>query len=433
MDRSERQAQAARRLIAHLAEIMQAGVSVRLWTGEVLPLGPGARGDLIVAVASPGVLTRLLRRPRLSTVFELMASGAIELQGGTLLDFAARRGAAGGKQLWRRLDKWLLLRSLWPFLFGPAAAAADHGFAGAAPASDAAGRDNQALVQFHYDLSNDFYKLFLDPLMQYSCAYYPRWDATLEEAQHAKVDMICRKLRLRPGERFLDIGCGWGGLICHAARHYGVTAHGVTLSQAQFDYAQRQIAALGLGERVSVELIDYRRLTGVYDKIASIGMFEHVGLANHNAYFTKLRELLRAGGLLLNHAIARRAKKDARRFRVRRAEALAIARYIFPGGELDHIGLSLDNLERNGFEIHDVENWREHYARTCQLWCERLWARRAEAEAEVGAAKTRIWLLYLAGCSLAFARNRLLIYQTLASKRGQGPSGLPPTRADLYR
>jgi cyclopropane-fatty-acyl-phospholipid synthase len=212
-----------------------------------------------------------------------------------------------------------------------------------------------------------------------------------------------------------------------------VTAHGVTLSEAQLAFARAKIARLGLGDRVTVELKDYRELTGTFDKIASIGMFEHVGIANHGAYFSKMHALLRPQGLLLNHAIARRAKRDLRRFRRKRPEYAAITRYIFPGAELDHIGLSLTNLESHGFEVHDVEGWREHYARTCRLWCERLAANREAAERIVGAAKTRLWLLYLAGCSLGFERNTLCIFQTLSSKRTRGPSGLPPTRADLYR
>jgi cyclopropane-fatty-acyl-phospholipid synthase len=245
--------------------------------------------------------------------------------------------------------------------------------------------------------------------------------------------MICRKLRLQPGERFLDIGCGWGGLVCHAAKNFGVTAHGVTLSEAQLAFAREKIARLGLQDRVTVELKDYRELDGQFDKIASIGMFEHVGIDNHAAYFSKMHALLRPQGLLLNHAIARHAKRDLKRFRRKRPEYAAIIRYIFPGAELDHIGLSLANLESHGFEVHDVEGWREHYARTCRLWCERLAANRAAAEREVGTAKTRLWLLYLAGCSLGFERNTLGIFQTLASKRIKGTAGLPPTRADLYR
>ncbi len=425
---------AARRLLRHVGDRLGADLSVRLWNGETIPLGPKANGDLVFSIAAPEAVTRLVRSPRLTTLVELLAAGDIDLHGGTLLDVAARRGEANTKGLLKRLDKGLLIRSLLPFLFGRAQKpAGSHAYQGAQVDKDAAGRDNKALVQFHYDLSNAFYGLFLDPEMQYSCAYFPRWDAGIEEAQKAKLDMICRKLRLKEGERFLDIGCGWGGLVCHAAQHYGVTAHGVTLSEAQLAFAKEKIARLGLQDRVTVELKDYRELTGSFDKIASIGMFEHVGLDNHGAYFTRMRELLRPRGLLLNHAITRPAKKSARAFRRKRPEYAAIVNYIFPGSELDHIGGSVTSLERYGFEVHDVEAWREHYARTTRLWCERLYANREAAEREVGAAKTRLWLLYLAGVSLGFERGTIGIFQTLASRRAKGPSGLPPTREDLYR
>ena len=425
---------AARRLFAHLGEHLGADLTIRLWNGERVSLGPSPPGDLMLALNSPDALTRIIRRPRLPTLIELIAEGGITIEGGTLLDIAARRGTMNRKGLLRRLNKGLLLRCLLPFLFrGRKSASTSFAYAGTDAAKDAQGRDNKALIQFHYDLSNNFYGLFLDPQMVYSCAYFPRWDAGLEEAQSAKLEMICRKLRLAPGDRFLDIGCGWGGLVCHAALHHGVTAHGVTLSQAQLDFAREKIARLGLEARVTVELKDYKALSGEYDKIASIGMFEHVGLDNHDAYFRHLRGLLRPRGLLLNHAITRPAKKDLRTFRRKRPEFAALTRYIFPGGELDYIGLSLTNLERHGFEVHDVEGWREHYARTCRLWTERLHANRAAAEREVGPARTRLWLLYLAGCALAFERGGANIFQTLASKRARGPSGLPPTRADLYR
>lgn len=423
---------ALRRLAAHLSDILRADFSLRLWTGEVLPLGPGARPGLALALNTPAAITRLVRRPRLSTVVELMAEGALDIEGGTLLDLAAARGTASRRAL-RSMDRWLLLRSLAPFLLGTAGdRETSHAYAGAQKEKAESGRDDKALVQFHYDLSNAFYALLLDREMQYSCAYFPHWGAGIEEAQQAKLEMICRKLRMQPGERFLDIGCGWGGLICHAARHHGVIAHGVTLSQAQHDFAQAKITRLGLGDRVTVELKDYRDLAGEWDRIASVGMFEHVGTANHAAYFTKMRSLLRPRGVMLHHAITRPAKRTAGAFRRKRPEYAAIVNYVFPGSELDHIGNTISNLERHGFEVHDVEAWREHYARTTRLWCERLNTHRAAAEAEVGAARVRLWLLYLAGVSLGFERGTIGIFQTVATKRVRGPAGLPPTREALY-
>jgi cyclopropane-fatty-acyl-phospholipid synthase len=292
--------------------------------------------------------------------------------------------------------------------------------------------ENKDFIQFHYDVSNDFYRLFLDPEMQYSCAYYTDWNNSLEQAQRDKLDMICRKLRLKPGERFLDIGCGWGGLVCHAAEHYGVIAHGVTLSPAQIEAARERIASRGLQDKVTVEIRDYADLDGRYDKIASIGMYEHIGLANIPKYMRVVRGLLAKDGLFLNHAISRKAKQHDRRFSAR-AEQRALQRYIFPGGELDDIGHTLRAMEQQGFEVQDVEAWRGHYARTTKLWCERLSARREEAIAFVGEETYRIWVAYLAGCSLAFSRGTARIFQTLVSRSAKGTAPLPPTRADLYR
>jgi cyclopropane-fatty-acyl-phospholipid synthase len=429
---------AAAREIARLAaEMAPSALSLRLWNGETLPLGPAADGTVAIAVNTPIALTRLLRRPTIRTVVELIAAGDLDIIGGTLLDLAERRGSARTKSLWTRLPKRRLIAAALPFLLLRTGAVRSHAYGGVQAAHAGKGRDDSALVRFHYDLSNEFYGLFLDPNMQYSCGYFPTWEAGLEEAQAAKLEMVCRKLRLAPGERFLDIGCGWGGLVCHAAAHHGVIAHGVTLSEKQFEGAQARIAAMGLEGRVTVELKDWRALApdhqGAFDKISSIGMFEHVGLANAPAYFAGVRALLRPRGIYLHHAITRPAKRDDRSFRRRNPEYQAIIDYVFPGGELDHIGNTVASLERSGFEVHDVETWREHYARTTRLWTERLAARREEAVAEVGEARVRLWLLYLAGVSLAFSRGTALIFQTVATKRARGPSGLPPTRADLYR
>ncbi|WP_198369064.1 SAM-dependent methyltransferase [Roseomonas rosulenta] len=422
-----------RRLAAHVAQVAPIDLSLRLWDGVLLPLAPAARSDLVVAIATPAALTRLVRRPRLTTVVELIAEGAVDLEGGTLLDLSARLGGGSTRGLAKRIDKLIAARTLLPFLFGPGSGGDGHAYAGAQAAKHGQGRDDKALVQFHYDLSNDFYALFLDPEMVYSCAYFPDWDADIATAQRAKLEMICRKLRLKPGEHMLDIGCGWGGLVCHAAQHHGVRAHGVTLSQAQHDFAVEKVKRLGLQDRVTIELRDFRDLQGIeFDKIASIGMFEHVGLANRAGYFQQIRALLKPRGVYLHHAITRPMKRTERDFRRKRPEYGAIINYVFPGSELDHIGGTVDALESGGFEVHDVEGWREHYGRTCRLWTERLFANRAAAEAEVGAARTRLWLLYLAGVCLGFERGTIGIFQTVATKRVRGASGLPPTRGDLY-
>ena len=381
---ADKQIEAVRRLIAHLAQVLEADLWVRLWNGERLPLGSHVTSGLGLIIRSPASITRLIRRPRFNTIIELLTAGDIDIEGGTLIDIAHKRGEMRTKGLFKRIDKILAAKALWPFVFGPAAASDTLAHQGERQTSVAQGRDDKALVQFHYDISNEFYALFLDPDMLYTCAYFSRWDASLEEAQKAKLDMICRKLRLQPGERMLDIGSGWGGLICHAAQNYGVKAHGVTLAQEQFVFAKAKIARLGLQDRVTVELKDYRHVEdwGAFDKISSIGMFEHVGIDNYDAYFTQMHRLLRPRGLYLHHAIARPAKRDMKRFRRQRAEYKALTTYIFPGGELDTVGMSINGLERHGFEVHDVEGWREHYQRTTQHWTERLYADREKAAAE---------------------------------------------------
>ena len=420
-----------KRLLEQVRERAGLDLGFVLWDGSTVPadLAPGA---LAIVLRDEGAVAAMIRRPTLATLANLWVTRRVDIQGGTLFDVAAQRTRVRTRDIRKSLDKRSAIATAAKFL--PVARG------GPWPIGDVPGRrsggdpgKNKQNIAYHYDVSNAFYALWLDTEMVYSCAYFPTGDTSLEDAQAAKLDMICRKLRLAEGERFLDIGCGWGGLVCHAARNYGVKAHGVTLSEAQLAFAKDKIARLGLQERVTVELKDYRALEGEYDKIASIGMFEHVGLDQHAAYFTKMNGLLRPRGLLLNHAITRPAKRTEGAFRRMRPEYAAIVNYVFPGSELDHIGNSVDNIERHGFEIHDVEGWREHYARTTRLWHDRLQVNREAAEREVGDAKTRLWLLYLAGVSIAFERGSIGIFQTLASKRARGPSGLPPTRADLYR
>ncbi len=427
----DRKLAAARQMVEDLARHLDLDVSVRLWDGTLVPLGSGVTSDLAITIASPGVISSLLRRPTLDRLIRHYAHGQIGLEGGTLIDLGTRLDGGGRKRL-KGLNKRRLIGQLWPFLLGAAEKperSRDYG--GNEAGESRAQAENRDFVQFHYDVGNDFYRLFLDPEMQYSCAYFTDWTNSLEQAQRDKLEMICRKLRLKPGDRLLDIGCGWGGLVCYAAEHYGVKAHGITLSEAQLELAHERIAAKGLGERVRVEIRDYADLDGSYDKIASIGMYEHIGIANIDRYFSSVRRVLAPDGLFLNHAISRRAKRKQRRFSAR-AEQRALQKYIFPGGELDDIGHSIRAMEQHGFEVHDVEGWREHYALTTRHWCERLTARRADAVALVGEETYRIWVAYLGGCSLAFSRGTARIYQTLASRGGKGRSPVPPTRADLY-
>lgn len=432
-NRDERLVAAARGAIADVARHLDLDVRVRLWDGSEVPLTSRPTTPLVVTIASPGVIASLLKRPSLDRLIRHYAHGEIGLEGGTLIDLGAGLAGDGAGKRLKSLPRLKIARKLLPFLWvKPEAPGRSRAFAG-----DAAGHGrkqvaNRDFIRFHYDVGNDFYRLFLDREMIYSCAYFTDWSNGIDQAQHDKLEMICRKLRLAPGDRFLDIGSGWGGLLLHAAKYHGVRGHGITLSEVQLDAARERIAAAGLSDRVTVEIRDYADLDGTFDKIASIGMYEHIGLENIPKYMKAVRRVLAPDGLFLNHAISHRASPDGRRFGTR-PEQKAVLRYIFPGGALDDIGHTVTAMEQAGFEVHDVEAWRRHYAQTTKLWCERLTARRSEAEVLVGPEAYRIWVAYLAGVSLAFSRGTLRIFQTLASRTAKRPSLLPPTRADLYR
>ena len=419
-------------LLAHVRDATKLEVGFVLWDGSTVPAGL-APNALAISLADEGAIGALVRKPKLDTILNLWVTKRIDIRNGTSFDIAGLGDRVRGRDLRAAVDKRLAFSTLLKFLFVPRGGPWPLENIQEDRPSDGSERENKTNIQYHYDVSNAFYTLFLDPEMVYSCAYFTDWTNDIAQAQRDKLEMICRKLRLKEGERFLDIGCGWGALVCHAAKNHGVRAHGVTLSQTQFDLAQEKVKRLGLQDRVTLELRDYRTLEGQFDKIASIGMFEHVGIDNHPAYFKSVKKLLAPEGIYLHHAITRPAKRDDKVFRKKRAEYVAITRYIFPGGELDHIGMTAANLERFGFQVHDIEGWREHYARTCRLWHDRLLANYDKAVQEIGEPKTRLWMIYLAGCSLGFQRGTLNIFQTVASRKRRGPSGLPPTRADLYR
>jgi cyclopropane-fatty-acyl-phospholipid synthase len=286
--------------------------------------------------------------------------------------------------------------------------------------------DRQA-ISYHYDLPAEFYALWLDRKMVYSCAYFAAPDDDLESAQVRKLDYICRKLRLRPGERLLDIGCGWGALIMHAAAQYGVEAVGITLSVPQAEMARERLREAGLNDRCRVEVSDYRDIDHgqQYDKIVSVGMFEHVGEALLPEYFRRAWHLLRLGGVFLNHGIGYSAT-------YRRGPSFTDV-YVFPGGELVPISTSLREAELSGFEVRDVESLREHYALTLHHWVRRLEARREEALRVTSETTYRTWRLQMAGSAHGFRSGRLNVYQTLLAKPARGSSGLPLTRGDWYQ
>lgn len=279
-------------------------------------------------------------------------------------------------------------------------------------------RDAEA-IHHHYDVSNRFYELVLGPSMTYTCAVYPAPDATLEEAQFEKYDLIARKLALKPGQRLLDVGCGWGGMVRHAAKHYGVQALGVTLSEQQAEWAQKRIADEGLSDLAEVRFCDYRDVTETgFDAVSSIGLTEHIGVANYPAYFTFLHDALRPQGRLLNHCITRPHNH-------RENTGAFIDRYVFPDGELTGSGRIISVVQDVGLEVHHEENLRMHYARTLAGWNQNLMDNWDECVAEVGEATARVWGLYIAGSRMGFETNEIQLHHVLATRTEDGVSGMP--------
>ncbi|MFD9433760.1 class I SAM-dependent methyltransferase [Streptomyces sp. NPDC060002] len=284
------------------------------------------------------------------------------------------------------------------------------------------GTDRRA-ISHHYDVGNDFYALVLGPSMVYSCAYWESGDSTLELAQHDKLELVCRKLELRPGSRLLDVGCGWGSLAVHAAREHGATVVGITLSQEQAAFARKRVADAGLTDKVEIRVQDYRDVTdGPFDAVSSIGMAEHVGSEKYLEYAHVLFALLRPGGRLLNHQIARRPHRDESAYGV---DAFIDA-YVFPDGELAPVGTTVTQLERAGFEVRDVESIREHYSLTLRRWVARLEADWERAVHLTSPGRARVWRLYMAASAVAFERNQIGVNQVLAVRTpGSGDSGMP--------
>ncbi|MCX4640638.1 class I SAM-dependent methyltransferase [Streptomyces sp. RPA4-5] len=283
-------------------------------------------------------------------------------------------------------------------------------------------RDKEA-ISHHYDVGNDFYALVLGPSMVYSCAYWESPRATLEDAQRDKLDLICRKLGLREGQRLLDVGCGWGSMVLHAAREYGVRAVGITLSEEQAGFARKRIAEAGLADRIEIRVQDYREIHDEpFDAISSIGMAEHVGRTQYAEYADALYSLLKPGGRLLNHQIARRPVADEEAYHVDEF----IDRYVFPDGELAPVGRTVGQLEEAGFEVRDVEAIREHYALTLRSWVANLERHWDEAARLTSPGRARVWRLYMAACALSFERNRIGVNQVLAVRTPEpGDAGTP--------
>ena len=399
-------------------------VGVRLWDGTRWP--DDSPRPVTLVLKHPGALRAMLLPGTELALAEAYLFDDVDIEGEIEAVFALADTLAQATAGWRRK-----LRAARDLLRLPAAVGERQTRRGPARLSGrlhSLERDRQA-VTFHYDVSNDFYALWLDSRLVYSCAYFAAPDDDLETAQACKLDYLCRKLRLRPGQRLLDIGCGWGGLAIHAAHHYGVDATGITLSRPQAEFAGRRIAAADIAARCRVLVQDYRQAdaSAGYDALVSVGMFEHVGATLLPPYFAQAWRLLRPGGVFLNHGIASRATDKPQH-----GPSFSDA-YVFPDGELVPINVTVRAAEEAGFEVRDVESLREHYALTLGHWVRRLEAHHEAALQYVDEPTYRVWRLFMSGSAHGFRRGRLNLYQALLAKPDAGGrSGLPLTRTDWY-
>jgi cyclopropane-fatty-acyl-phospholipid synthase len=411
--------------------------AIHYWDGSREPGAAGPFGPFTLLIRQPGALRAMLLPPSELAFSEAFLRDDIDFAGNLEAAAPIARMVAERLSSPRRLFRLARLLLQLPS-HRQTSATVSHG-----PRADGrrhSRRRDAAAIRHHYDVGNEFYQLWLDAQSVYSCGYFAPGTEDLDAAQRAKLDYICRKLRLRPGERLLDIGCGWGALIRHAVRYYGVEALGITLSPAQARLASRRIAADRLGDRCRVELRDYRDLSDrqAFDKVASVGMFEHVGGAGLPDYFDRASRVLRPGGLFLNHGIVdlELARPQGARDRLRRwlwRQGSFVQRYVFPDGELVPLAQVVGAAEQAGLETRDVESLREHYVLTLRHWLSRLEERVDEAVALVGEATFRTWRLYLAASASAFADGHIGVVQLLFSKApaARGDT-VPLTRHDLY-
>lgn len=290
-------------------------------------------------------------------------------------------------------------------------------------------KDDAEAIQYHYDVSNEFYGLWLDKNMVYSCAYFENGDESLDDAQTKKIDHILTKIRIRPGDTLLDIGCGWGALAIRAASKFGAKCVGVTLSERQVELAKQRVKEAGLEDRVEIRLQDYRDVQGQFDRITSVGMFEHVGIKNLPEYFSKVNSLLAEGGVVMNHGIT---STDINSGDSPYGTGEFVDKYVFPHGELPHLSVALRSMQEGGLEVLDVENLRRHYAKTCGTWVDNYEANSAAIKATIDDKRYRIWRVYLAGCQYAFQQDWISLYQVVCAKAGRDSAHLPWSRRFMY-
>ncbi|MFD5339292.1 SAM-dependent methyltransferase [Streptomyces hawaiiensis] len=428
-------ADAAPRLQVLFTQLLGAPLPVRIRAWDGSQAGPPGAPTLVVR--NRRALRRLLWKPGELGLARAWVAGDLDIEG----DLYATLDLLAGL-VWERDDD---ARTLAQTLRDPEARAAVRGLIALAgvPLPPAPPREetrsprrhlhtkrtDRRAISHHYDVGNDFYEIVLGPSMVYSCAYWPTPDSTLEQAQRDKLELVCRKLGLTPGRRLLDVGCGWGSMAIHAAREHGVSVVGVTLSQEQAAYARKRVADEGLTDKVEIRVQDYRDVRdGPYDAVSSIGMAEHVGAEQYLEYAADLYGLLKPGGRLLNHQIARRPQRDETTYSV---DAF-IDSYVFPDGELQPIGITVAQLERAGFEVRDVEAIREHYALTLRRWVARLEAEWERAVQLAGPGRARVWRLYMAASALAFERNRIGVNQVLAVRTPESGTSDMPLRARTW-
>jgi cyclopropane-fatty-acyl-phospholipid synthase len=421
---SDQAAERTRRLLDKLfGSYLGSQVAVRLWDGTQLP--DAAPRAATIVLKHSGALRRIFLPGTELGLAEAYLYDDFDVEGDIESVFSLADSLNTTGSLLQRLRLGLELLRL------PAGDEHRQGRRGRARLGGrqhSVQRDREA-VRYHYDVSNDFYALWLDQHMVYSCAYFEDAGEDLDTAQERKLDYLCRKLRLRPGQRLLDLGCGWGGLVMHAAQHYGADATGITLSQPQADLANERIAAAGLSDRCRVWVRDYRELdpTDRYHALVSVGMFEHVGQALLPTYFERAHALLEPGGVFLNHGIANTVADQPV------SGPNFSDTYVFPDGELVPISTTARVAEQAGFEVRDVESLREHYALTLRHWVRQLEANHEQALAYVDEPTYRVWRLFMSGSAHGFTVGRLNVYQTLLVKPDDdGKSGLPLTRAAWY-